>query len=960
MDPGDSDAHYVTDRLAGRTLVASIIAAPAMICSATILVVWFVAQEVDRGRMTSWLVAVALTEVAIVGVSWWGHRDPLRRMTATNVVTTASGVLFGCCGLLSVWGGVPDTRADVAMMYQLWVCGTAAVAMAIAGAMTRAFVTGTGAMLAVNVVLIATGAAGVPRVLAPVALMYLVVLTFCHLGVRNATREAVASELRAQRLLDELAEANDALSHEATHDLLTGIANRRRIIGELEAGLARIGKDISEIAVLFVDLDGFKAVNDTYGHAVGDDLLVLASERIGDLVGAGDLVGRQGGDEFIVLVRSSGRAEVQRLAERIRSALESSFRIGEHLVSVSASIGLVWCDRVGLAADDVLRDADLAQYRAKDHGRNCVIEYRRNGPIRVDDRSRSVAELREALHDQVIRPYYQPVVDLDSGRIIGAEALARWPLPDGTVLAPAQFLRALTEAGLDTDLGIHMALQIMTLRSEIAPLVPESFRLGLNVTFRRSRAKDVVDALVAMKTWVTPTGGSVVEGMMLELTENVAVRDLEETRRELERARSIGLAIALDDFGTGHSSLTLVRQLPLDVIKIDRGFVHGIADDRANEAVVSAVVHLANGVGARVVAEGVERVDDALRLRELGCSLAQGFLYAPAVTGDTLRDWLEHGAPWQQPMQLNGVGSPTRTPLAVTPRSTRAIQSPGASISFGVGNGSGSVRSRASSCSPTRSTTPCTKPLPRAIWSSPTRMPSNRSTNTSSASFSARRRRTASAMRRASPPMTRTATASTTQSVYPTTAATAASSRGWSAICSGDRTAPNRSSGSPKTRWNACIGSAPASEANGSNDPSLSAIEAGSGRNPPTWVRTRPVSASRRCSIEKIWKPDSSCASTHTRISSTGISHSRANVSIVSPTRTTSWRSRGIGRSCRPKTRCARDPTIDPTAMPIIAGAIMRLMPDIICTNGSTASTSSFGTAGCWPSELARSVNSGR
>jgi diguanylate cyclase len=504
--------------------------------------------------------------------------------------------------------------------------------------------------------------------LAPVACMYLVVLAFCHLGVRDAMRDAVMNELRAQRLLDDLGEANDALSHEATHDLLTGIANRRRIIGELEAGLARIGKDIGEIAVLFVDLDGFKAVNDTYGHAVGDDLLVFASERISDLVGKGDLVGRQGGDEFIVLVRSAGRAEVTQLAERIRSALESSFRIGDHFVAVSASIGLVWCDRVGLAADDVLRDADVALYRAKDHGRNCVIEYRRNGPIRVDDRTRSVAELREALHDQVIRPYFQPIVDLDSGRIVGAEALARWPQPDGTVLAPAQFLRALTEAGLDTDLGIHMALQIMTLRSEIAPFVPEEFRLGLNVTFRRSRAKDVIDALAAMKSWVTPTGGSVVEGMMLELTENVAVRDLEETRRELERARSLGLAVALDDFGTGHSSLTLVRQLPLDVIKIDRCFVDGVADDRANEAVVSAVVHLANGVGAKVVAEGVERVDDALRLRELGCSLAQGFLYAPAVPGDTLRGWLEHGAPWQQPISAAGADSTTRTPLAVTPR----------------------------------------------------------------------------------------------------------------------------------------------------------------------------------------------------------------------------------------------------------------------------------------------------
>ena len=765
MDSGGSDAHYVTDRLAARTLVASIIAAPTMICSASILVWWFRDQGVDGKRLALWLLAVSLIEIGIVGLSWWGSRDPFRRMTATNVVTIASGVVLGLSGLLSVLAGVPESRPDVAMMYQLWVCGTAAASMAIAGAMTRAFVAGTGVMIATNAVVIAAGLAGVPRMLSPVAAMYLVVLTFCHLGVRKAMRDAITNEMQAQRLLAELADVNEALSHEATHDLLTGIANRRRIIGELEAGLSRIGKDVGEIAVLFVDLDGFKEINDTYGHAVGDDLLIAASERIGDLADPGDLVGRQGGDEFIVLVRSAGRAEVQQLAERVRASLEASFRIGEHLVSVSASIGLVWCDRVGLDADDVLREADIALYRAKDRGRNCVIEYRRDGPIRVDDRTRSVSDLRQALHDQVIQPYFQPLVDMDSGRIVGAEALARWPQPGGAVLGPAQFLRALTEAGLDTDLGIHMALQIMTFRSEVAPLVPEDFRIGLNVTFRRSRAKDVVDALASMRTWVTPTGASVLDGMTLELTENVAVRDLEETRRELERARTLGLAIALDDFGTGHSSLTLVRQLPLDVIKVDRCFVHGIAGDRANEAVVSAVVHLANGVGASVVAEGVERVDDALRLRELGCSIAQGFLYAPAVPGDTLRDWLEHGAPWQQPITAAGTSSPTRLPLAVTPRSTRATQRPGASISFGVGSGSGSVNRRVSSCSPTRSTTPCTKPLPRAIWSSPSRMPSSRSTKMSSASFSPRRRRTASAMRSASPPITRTATASTTQSV---------------------------------------------------------------------------------------------------------------------------------------------------------------------------------------------------
>ncbi len=672
MDLADSDARSVTDRLAARTLVANMLAAPTMICSASVLVWWLERQGVDGGRLAPWLVTIVIVEIAIVTGSWWGLRTDRRRMAATNLVTAGAGVVLGLCALLSALAAAPASRPDVAMMYQLWVCGTAAASMAIAGAMTRQFVATSGSMNAINAVLVATGFAGVPRMLAVLAVLYLVVLALCHAGMRSAMRGAATNELRSQRLLDELARANDALSHEATHDLLTGIANRRRIVSELDSSLAGIGAEAAAIAVLFVDLDGFKEINDTYGHAVGDDLLVAASERISGLVGPDDLVGRQGGDEFIVLVRSTERADVQQLAERVRAALESSFRLGEHLVSLSASVGLVWCDRGGSNADDVLREADLALYRAKDRGRNCVIEYHRDGDAAAGDgRMHTVAALREALHSQAIQAYYQPIVDMDSGRIVGAEALARWPQPDGTVLLPGQFLRTLTEAGLDTDLGIHMALQIMTLRAQIAPIVPESFRVGLNVAFRRSRAKDVVDALAAMRGWTTPTGRSVLQGITLELTENVAVRDLEETQRELERAREIGLAIALDDFGTGHSSLTLVRRLPLDVIKVDRCFVHGVADDPANEAVVSAVVRLAEGVGAQVVAEGVERIDDAVRLRELGCSTAQGFFYSPAVPGDTLQGWLEHGAPWQQPID-SGIGgsalrSSTRLPT-VTPR----------------------------------------------------------------------------------------------------------------------------------------------------------------------------------------------------------------------------------------------------------------------------------------------------
>jgi diguanylate cyclase (GGDEF)-like protein len=648
VDPGRA-APDVTPQLAARTLIASLVGVPAMLVAATVLVLWLVHEGVDAHRAASWLVVVVIAELAVGIAAWCGLRRPVgRRMPTIDAVAAGSGTVMLMCALTSVWMPSPANRPDIEFVYQLWICGTAAVMMAIAGAMTRVFLAGPAAMIAVNTLLLASGLAGPPRVLAVFSALYVVVLLLCQLGQRSAMRSAVTNEHRAHHLLDELAGANQLLAFEATHDLLTCIANRRRIISELATELTGVGPDRA-IDVMFLDLDGFKEVNDTFGHAVGDELLVAAATRITALVGDEDLVGRQGGDEFIVLLRGRSPDEARAIADQVRVALETSFRLGEHLVSVSASIGLVRCDRADVAADDVLREADVALYRAKELGRNCVVVHRGARSYRVEGSGRSAVDLRAALQTQAIRAHYQPIVDMETGGIVGAEALARWVQPDGRVLAPAAFLRALTEAGLDTDLGIHMALQIMSFRCGIAELVPETFRVGLNVTLRRTRAKDLVDSLAAMQPMLTPTGASVIEGMTIELTENVAVRDLDEMEVELARARSLGLAVALDDFGTGHSSLTLVRRLPLDTIKIDRCFVDGIATDRASQAVVAAVVELATGVGASVVAEGVEQMDDALQLRSLGCRLAQGFLYAPAVPAETLRDWLEHGPPWQQP-----------------------------------------------------------------------------------------------------------------------------------------------------------------------------------------------------------------------------------------------------------------------------------------------------------------------
>jgi diguanylate cyclase (GGDEF)-like protein len=647
VDHDDAGAPADARDPSARALRAALLAVVPMLVVAPTFAVFLAGEGVARAPLSAGVAAVAVGQLVVVLVTRWGlrHRGPAAR-TALGVVSTVIGATLVMFALTPVLLESPVGSDHLGYAYQLWIAGCTAAAMAIAGASRTMFVAASVVPLAVNAVVVAAGWSGVPRSFVVIVGLYLVVLAVSQTAQQHAVEQALANGDHAHRLLDELREANANLSYEASHDMLTGIANRRRVLAVLADELTRVGRG-SELAVLFLDLDGFKEINDTYGHATGDQLLVAAAARITELVGDGDHVGRQGGDEFIVLVRSCRGAEVLALAERIRSALETSFRVGEHLLAVSASIGVVVCDRPGIAPDDVLRDADLALYRAKDLGRNCVAEHRRHGAVAVDERPRSVGELRSALQDRSIRAYYQPIVDLDTGAIVGAEALVRWEQPDGSVLLPGQFLRAVVEAGLDTDLGIHMALQLMELRSEIAPLVPESFRVGLNVTLRRTRAKDLVDSLLVMRSMTTLTGRPVIEGIAIELNENAAVRDIDETSVELARARAGGLSVALDDFGTGHSSLTLVRRLPLDVIKVDREFVDGVADDRANQAVVSAIVELARGIDARVVAEGVERAADVERLRALGCRLAQGFHFAPAVPGPTLRDWLQHGAPWQ-------------------------------------------------------------------------------------------------------------------------------------------------------------------------------------------------------------------------------------------------------------------------------------------------------------------------
>ncbi len=374
------------------------------------------------------------------------------------------------------------------------------------------------------------------------------------------------------------------------------------------------------------------------GHAAGDAVLIEMADRLKSVARSSDLVARHGGDEFTVLLSSPGSAaDALEVAERMCRRLNEPFRIGDDELLLSASVGLAFNDDLQNDPDTLMRNADLALYRAKAQGRNRVEVLDSDLRSSIANRRAEETEIRRALADGEIVPWFQPVVDIRSGTTVGAEALARWVHRTRGVLGPGSFLPIVREHGLDEELS-HAILvptlhALMTLETEGG--LHAGFRISVNIDDRRATLIRVVEALEA-----AAADGQPVSRLVLELTENAVMRETS-TIEALERARSMGLSIALDDFGTGESPLSLVRDLPLDIIKIDRRFVQGMLDHQADLAVVAAVIELSRLLGVMVVAEGVEEEAQAQRLLELGCRFAQGFLYSPAIPLAQLTEFIQ-------------------------------------------------------------------------------------------------------------------------------------------------------------------------------------------------------------------------------------------------------------------------------------------------------------------------------
>jgi diguanylate cyclase (GGDEF)-like protein/PAS domain S-box-containing protein len=445
----------------------------------------------------------------------------------------------------------------------------------------------------------------------------------------------------------------EQLRHEALHDPLTGLANRALFADRVAHALTRTSRAPDDrVAVLIVDLDDFKDVNDSLGHAAGDELLTAVAERIRACLRRQDTPSRLGGDEFGILLEDTDGNTAAAIAERILEALRQPFALGARQLVVQASIGIAQGGgaaaeagsrvRDGQSADELLRNADAAMYTAKARGkaRHEFYEARMHATAlrRLDLRER----LEAALEANAFVLHYQPVVDLADGSIAGVEALVRWPQPNGDILPPAEFVPLAEESGQIVPLGRWVLQEATRQAARWRKLMPASqaFSMAVNVASRQLQDANFHEVVAATLRRARLAPGDLV----LEVTESALLDDGEATADNIARLKAAGIRLALDDFGTGYSSLSHLRRFPIDQLKIDRSFVSGIDEDAHGErALVRSIIRLAGALDLETVAEGIEKPEQVARLRALGASLGQGYHFARPMEAAALTRLLRRG-----------------------------------------------------------------------------------------------------------------------------------------------------------------------------------------------------------------------------------------------------------------------------------------------------------------------------
>jgi diguanylate cyclase (GGDEF)-like protein/PAS domain S-box-containing protein len=435
--------------------------------------------------------------------------------------------------------------------------------------------------------------------------------------------------------------AEAAIAHQATHDALTGLPNRVLLEDRLQQAIARCERDGSSVAVLFIDVDRLKVINDTRGHAVGDLLLCIVAARLERAIRPTDALARLGGDEFVIVTEGFPEERNPRhLVERITAVLSDPVQLDGIEIEVTVSIGVAVSGPDG-DPSTLLRDADAAMYQAKERGRNQHVVFDETLRLRTTERLATESALRGALANDELQVHYQPVVELTAGRVVGVEALVRWQHAELGWLLPGDFIGVAEETGVIVELGAHV---LRTACNEVARWTREHPELGsLSVSVNLSARQLIRPELVEVVRSALAQSGLEPSRLCLELTESVLLDDARASARALSDLKALGVRIGVDDFGTGYSSLTYLQRFPVDTLKVDRSFVDGVSmagSARGDRAIVAGVIDLAHAFGLTTIAEGVETPEQLETLRQLGCEQGQGYLWSPALPGPEALAWV--------------------------------------------------------------------------------------------------------------------------------------------------------------------------------------------------------------------------------------------------------------------------------------------------------------------------------
>jgi len=452
----------------------------------------------------------------------------------------------------------------------------------------------------------------------------------------------VATDITALKI------AEQRIEHQAYYDALTDLPNRSLLAQHAELALARATRQRSALALLFLDLDQFKEVNDSLGHAEGDALLVQAAARLQEITRGEDTVCRLGGDEFVLLLPDTAQDGALRVADKLLTAFRQPFMVAGHPLRTTVSIGIALYPNDGNSFAELLKNADTALYQAKQEGRNTRVFYDRQMNAAILQRLVLESELRQALASGQLRAYYQPKIRLSDGQTVGAEALLRWPHPEHGMIPPGRFIPVAETSDLIVELGVWMlgevCRQLARWRADGLPILP----VAVNLAARHFRQPGLADCIRGL----LEASALPAQALELELTESSLLEAGPQTAETLQALEELGVGLAIDDFGTGYSSLSYLKRLPLSALKIDQSFVRDLVSDPDDRTIAAAIVALGHGLGLKVIAEGVETAEQQCILLDQGCDLAQGFWFGHPVPPEAfVTAWQANSARAGLPME---------------------------------------------------------------------------------------------------------------------------------------------------------------------------------------------------------------------------------------------------------------------------------------------------------------------